>query len=302
MTRPSCPRAAICCALFFLLAGFLHASSELERHLRDAFQGKTLVLRAFYSGDHLRYDSSGLPVGGASPGDWTSDGFVLVKDIRFPHHRLTLEAERLLVIQLDGKEFQSLPEEKSDRRKLTIEADLDLDSLSPEQADAAMSRVFLTANDSLAAMVPEYWRPCVRAAALGNDQNFRFSPEFLAIPGVAVPESGAAPAGTSKHQDFDCRGMRQSSYGRGVHPTVIYLPNPEYSERARRAKLQGTVILTLVVNEEGLPVNVHIIRPLGLGLDEKALSCAQKYRFKPAEKDGQPVPMQIAVEVNFHLY
>ena len=58
----------------------------------------------------------------------------------------------------------------------------------------------------------------------------------------------------------------------------------------------------LVVNAKGLPENIRITKPLGFGLDEKALSCVEKWKFKPAEKDGQPVTMEIALEVDFHLY
>lgn len=284
-----------------LLATPAHAqAAELEKHLRDEYRGKTLVLRGFYSGDRLRFDSSGALSAGANSGDWTSDGFVQVKDIHVSHQGLTIKANRLLVIRLDGKEFQFLKESKPERHELQIEADLD--NLSPAQADAAMSRIFLTAHDDLATLVSDYWKPCVRAAALGKDTNLSFSPEFLTIPGVAASEASiAAPAGSSEDQLVDCSD-RRVRLRKGGYPKVIYSPSPEFSDRARRAKFQGVVVLKLVVNEKGLPENIHIIKPLGLGLDEKALRCVEKWRFKPAEKDGQPVPMEIAVEVDFHLY
>jgi TonB family protein len=59
----------------------------------------------------------------------------------------------------------------------------------------------------------------------------------------------------------------------------------------------------LIVDAQGNPQNVHIVRTLGMGLDEKALEAVRKYKFKPAMKDGKiPVPVPITVEVNFRLY
>lgn len=90
--------------------------------------------------------------------------------------------------------------------------------------------------------------------------------------------------------------------GGGVSaPIAIYKIEPEYSEEARKAKFQGTVILSIVVDESGMPRNLKIVRPLGLGLDEKAIEAVSKWRFKPAMKDGRPVAVLATVEVNFRL-
>ncbi len=91
--------------------------------------------------------------------------------------------------------------------------------------------------------------------------------------------------------------------GHGVSPPhVVFSPEPQFSESARQAKYQGTVVLALVVNKEGRPTNIHITAPLGYGLDVKAVQAVETWRFKPAEKDGQPVATEIAVEISFHLY
>jgi TonB family protein len=90
--------------------------------------------------------------------------------------------------------------------------------------------------------------------------------------------------------------------GGGVSaPTVIFQVEPEYSEEARKAKFQGTVLLSLVVDETGKAVNIRVSRPLGLGLDQKAIEAVEKWKFKPGTKDGKPVPVQASVEVNFRL-
>ena len=90
--------------------------------------------------------------------------------------------------------------------------------------------------------------------------------------------------------------------GGGVSPpTVLSKVEPEYSEEARKAKWQGTVILQLVVDEHGLPQQMKVTRSLGLGLDQKAIEAVSKWRFKPGMKDGKPVPVIATIEVNFRL-
>jgi protein TonB len=90
--------------------------------------------------------------------------------------------------------------------------------------------------------------------------------------------------------------------GGGVSPpTVLSKVEPEYSEEARKAKWQGTVVLQLVVDEHGLPQQMKVTRSLGLGLDQKAIEAVGKWRFKPGLKDGKPVPVIATIEVNFRL-
>jgi periplasmic protein TonB len=91
--------------------------------------------------------------------------------------------------------------------------------------------------------------------------------------------------------------------GGGVSaPRVIYQPDPEYSEEARKSKYQGVVVLWCVVGPDGRVHDVRVQRSLGLGLDEKAIEAVKTWKFEPARKDGQPVAVQINVEVNFRLY
>jgi protein TonB len=90
--------------------------------------------------------------------------------------------------------------------------------------------------------------------------------------------------------------------GNGVtNPRVIYQQEPQYSEEARKAKWQGSVLLSLVVDENGRPTQVKVVRPLGLGLDEKAIEAIMKWKFEPGRKDGKPVAVAAQVEVTFRL-
>ena len=91
--------------------------------------------------------------------------------------------------------------------------------------------------------------------------------------------------------------------GGGVSaPRALFSPDPEYSEEARKAKYQGVVVLWLIVGPDGRPRDMKVVRPLGMGLDQKAIEAVRQWKFEPAMKDGKPVAVQINVEVNFRLY
>jgi TonB family protein len=85
-------------------------------------------------------------------------------------------------------------------------------------------------------------------------------------------------------------------------PVPLVSPEAEFSDEARRAKYQGVCAISIVVDTRGYPQNPRVVRSLGMGLDEKALEAVSRYRFKPALKNGKPVPAIITVEVNFRLY
>ena len=91
--------------------------------------------------------------------------------------------------------------------------------------------------------------------------------------------------------------------GGGVRaPRPVFSPDPEFSEEARRNKFQGNVVLRIVVGADGRTHDVAVLRSLGMGLDEKAIEAVRQWRFEPGTKDGQPVPVEVNIEVTFHLY
>lgn len=75
------------------------------------------------------------------------------------------------------------------------------------------------------------------------------------------------------------------------------------SNNSQKAKYEGTVLLSLVVDSTGMPQDVRVIRPLGMGLDEKAVDAVRQARFRPAlYKQMQPVPVTVAIRIAFRLY
>ncbi len=97
-------------------------------------------------------------------------------------------------------------------------------------------------------------------------------------------------------------GIFPAGKGGVTVPEVIFNPEPSFSEEARKAKMQGVVVLLVVVGKDGHTYGIRVGQSLGMGLDEKAIEAVSRWRFKPATLNGQPVATQIAVEVDFHLY
>ena len=85
-------------------------------------------------------------------------------------------------------------------------------------------------------------------------------------------------------------------------PRALYAPDPEYSESARRHKQQGVGVLQVIVTPEGTVARIRVQRVIGFGLDQKAVNAVCQWKFEPALKDGQPVPVEMNVEVTFRLY
>jgi hypothetical protein len=212
----------------------------------------------------LYYLPSGAPVVSETIGDWTAAGFVKVIKVQIRQQSLILEARRLVAVYIDHKfkllpAEQSLPGEKETSPVfVAIAVDLGGDTASIETIEAVTSKVFLDAQDSLADLVPDYWKSCVRSGLIDKSQNCQFSPDILKIPGVA-PSDGIrfAPPLMNQRSLVPKQLFR---VGNGVSPPrQIYHREPEFSEAARGLKFQGTAVLGLTVSAEGTPASIHIL-------------------------------------------
>ncbi len=109
-------------------------------------------------------------------------------------------------------------------------------------------------------------------------------------PGVG-PGSGGGVGGGPFHVGGSVRA-----------PALVYQPDPEFSEEARKAKFSGNVEVYLWVDEQGNPSHVKVVRGVGMGLDEKALEAVRQYKFKPATQNGKAVKVDLYVEVSFTIF
>ncbi|MGA7234697.1 MAG: energy transducer TonB, partial [Bryobacteraceae bacterium] len=84
-------------------------------------------------------------------------------------------------------------------------------------------------------------------------------------------------------------------------PTVMHQEDPEFSDEARKAHFQGEVVVAIIVDANGRVVQPHLVKSLGMGLDEKAIEAALKWTFHPGTLNGKPVPTRATISMTFHL-
>ena len=110
-------------------------------------------------------------------------------------------------------------------------------------------------------------------------------------PGVGPGEGGGIGGG---HYRVGSNGIGE--------PVCIYCPQPPYTEEARKARYQGTVLLEITILPDGTPTDVRVVRSLGMGLDESAIRQVRQWRFKPVIGPGNKVvTVDLSVEINFRL-
>jgi protein TonB len=111
-------------------------------------------------------------------------------------------------------------------------------------------------------------------------------------PGLGDGEGGGEGGGA-----VDYRGAG----GVVTSPALVTKVEPEYSEEGRKARLQGTVLLRIEVNTQGLAQHITVRQGLGLGLDDRAIDAVKKWKFLPGKVNGKPAVMEAYVYVNFRL-
>jgi TonB family protein len=137
----------------------------------------------------------------------------------------------------------------------------------------------------------------------GNVTAIRIAPASagpaIGFAGTPGGRGGAAPAPATSMTPAQLATGAYPAGGGVSNPIPISKPEPEYSEEARKARWGGTVLLSLVIDQNGKPQDIHVLKPLGLGLDEKAIEAVTQWSFKPGMKSGVAVPVAAQIEVTF---
>lgn len=260
--------------LLFLSVASVTRAQVTEQQVNEALsrmepqKSKALLLRSLCPKSTMHFDQSGKLEGDCAAGTWTTDGWVSVQKARTSKNEITLEVKRLSVF---FKEPPFTLMADSERRATIV---------MPRPADEAelqhlLGSIFFRRDEPFVSSLPPLWVDYFNRKSKTEDQ-----------PKVEPPQES-----------------RPYRVGGGVTaPKALHAPDPSYSEVARKAKHQGIVVLWLIVGPDGRAHNIRLVRALGLGLDERAVAAVEGWRFDPARKDGQPVAVQINVEINFRLY
>ncbi|HXM40756.1 MAG TPA: energy transducer TonB [Bryobacteraceae bacterium] len=149
--------------------------------------------------------------------------------------------------------------------------------------------------------------PQLDTSALGDPHGVALPPSDGPGKGGGIGDglgTGIGPGkgpGLGPGDGGDTGGGLRGFAGTFTAPQVLFKVEPEFSEDARKAKLQGVVILYGEVDTDGRLRNIRVTRALGLGLEEKAIEAVKQWRFRPGTRDGKPVAAPASIEVNFHL-
>jgi protein TonB len=127
---------------------------------------------------------------------------------------------------------------------------------------------------------------------------------FLALAVVsATGQQPANPAPAASANDAqNAPGMPLHVGGAVQKPIAIHTVDLEYSDEARVANYSGSVLVYLWVDKNGNPSHIRVVKGAGMGLDEKAVEAVRQYKFKPATLNGEPVTVDLYVNVNFQIF
>jgi len=292
----------LCCCAFNAAAA--------DDTLQSRYQGQQVMLRNFYCGNKLKFDVDGNLVEGKPSGAWTLCLDMFIDRIQVKHGKLEIEGQRIpLFYDSKRQQFRSVLEvadkKKESYKELVRMQEVSIEALLPPSADdrtlaVTLGKLFYSSDKEFAEAAPDFWKPFFQRRA---DRKPGSSPGSDSQPAEGKAPQGAASPGPTPQVSAADGPNEVLHIGNGVKPpTSIYTPDPDYSEDARLAGYQGTTTITIIIGPDGKVYRPRLSQALGLGLDEKARDKVLTWKFKPATKDGQPVAVEVSVEVQFNLY
>lgn len=256
------------------MAAAAQSSAPIER--RDAALeaasaeiGRALFLRCLCAGDDLAFDAAGRPQQAVKPADWTLAGINVLKVERKGPKEIELDGVRVAVrFATDRREFDRHAL-NDDKMKILL-----VDNGDASAFEHALGEVFAVGIDQrLQRAMPAFWQHYF-------NPKLAWPPDALTGQTIVTPGAPSATAGLSG-------------------PALLHKSSISYNEQATHDHVQGTVLLQIVVDADGLPQRIVIAQPLGYGLDAKAAEAMQKYRFTPAMQAGKPVAANVQVRQEF---
>lgn len=290
------------CLLLLLFAFPLFASDSYEQALASALVNRVLILRNYYTDAKLAFDANGALTSKGTPGFGPGEGRIYVTKVQLGPDKLILSGLRLLdVFDSGSQQWQIAPTATTVSVQLFMPANEDPKVAVPH----LINTVFLKKSE-----VAEAECSAKEKQEFLEDTSNRINhPNTKST--TKLPD--AASLG-ELHPYCLPGGDRVYRVGRWVKPPHARdAPDPQYTQAARYAGLQGTTILLAVITSEGVPTAISIqrslgaglsdkVRPLGHQLDQRAVEAVSQWKFDPATFQGKPVPVVINVEVNFKLY
>jgi TonB family protein len=250
-----------------------------EADLRARLINTPLYLRGQWGCDQLTFNDTGHLIGACRQVPFTVSG-IDIDQVKLTSRELVLTGRSAgLEFQDDSPMRVTLfapgpPSRRREPEKITIYI------RRPASGDfkPALDQIFAPTLADMVPLLPSFW-------------------QCFAQKNLASSDS-ANPAGT-------CAARTVAKVNRNdpdlTPPKVLRSTPPEFSDAARIQHYNGKVVVNLLVDKQGKPEDIRILHPAGLGLDEQAVAAVQQYVFQPAMRAGEPIVVQVNMEVAFSI-
>jgi TonB family protein len=268
-------------------------AQEVEQSLKQQFEGKVLVLRHSLQGNSQEYDSDGKVLKGGAEGPWTLYGRIKMDEVGLSADRLLLKGHRV-DYKFDPSVQQLAP--FPNKTRVTVQITLTQPLKALAEADEVLSRVFAFTKNDVLDSTPEFWRGYL-------DSNI--------APRPPSPKTAAPADQPERRPELKLRGANPPEYdgtklariGHGIQPPQpLFTPEPDFPVKADHGNVQGIVVLNVIVDTAGKVQNIRLVQPAGMGMEEAAVATVKTWRFKPSQRDGEPVAVEMNIEVAFNKY
>jgi TonB family protein len=264
----------------------LHAQSN-EADLKTRLMNKPLYLRGCWRNDTLDFDSAGKLKTSSDPVTFTLSGFEL-RTLHLKQDKLVLEGRRV-GLELSKDKQRRVPL-NAGKPKDPVDESVKIEIESNPSGDygPALDAIFADGLAELVPSMPSYWKTYAAKNFLPED-----SSATPATPTASAPVQ--QPPGSPDTKPTRIGGAVKP-------PKLLRAKEPEFNDSARRLLYGGNVMINLWVYPDGTTSHLSLVRPVGLGLDERALAAVQKYVFSPATMNDKPVLVELNIEVNFQIF
>jgi TonB family protein len=264
-----------------------------ERELKSVLKDKVVLIRGFFQDDRLDYTAEGEVMGTPQPGSWTV-AKLQVKSITARQDRLEIRGPRVVtVMDQDRGVFTAVKPSRKRTIKITVHAAPA--KLESQELATLIDKILVTDPTPDVSVFPPYWREFLSGHIVKSKDND--GKQIFRRQNEVEPGDRDLPVYTDSARNLVFRVSKNIE-----GPKLLFQIDPEFSEEARKAKVSGKTIVSMVVDKSGAIQDIQIVQPIGYGLDDQAVRAVEQWRFSPAMRNGEPVAVLINVEVGFRLY
>ena len=267
------------------------SAQSLNKHaIKSQLLHKTVMLRGQYvcptpEPCTLTFNQQGKLQGKAAVAPFSLSA-VHVNKIKFKRNKLELSAQPATILRLNKTgppKFRTL---LLGSEKSQIQIQIHFDASKPSELQTAVQAVFAgTIQEALKAAPPK-----------------KRKLELYSLP-LVVPVTRDEAAPELAEVGWPPQQTTERLYGASVAaPKPVHVVQPKYTDKARSHKVQGNCEVYIVVNAQGFPQNIRVIKSLPDGLDEQTILAISQFRFKPAMENGNPVPVRLALSESYRLH